>query len=125
MLRDKSPERCGGYRFGDGRNDLWRNYIKEEHRRQPKELHAIFSADETSGQRSYRGHGKWKTSIVFSTANTPGSLFKSMACLALRDLNLTKIESRPLPGKPLGVPVLRGFSGLASGKTVERALRQT
>ena len=44
--------------------------------------------------------GEWKTSVVFSTSNTPGSLFKIMACFALRDISLTKIESRPLPGKP-------------------------
>ena len=42
----------------------------------------------------------WKTSLVFSTRNLPGALFKAMACFALRDLNLTKIESRPLRGKP-------------------------
>jgi prephenate dehydratase len=44
--------------------------------------------------------GPWKTSLVFSTRNVPGALFKAMACFALRDLNLTKIESRPLQGKP-------------------------
>jgi prephenate dehydratase len=47
-----------------------------------------------------RSSGPWKTSLVFSTANVPGALFKAMACFALRDLNLTKIESRPLRGKP-------------------------
>ncbi|MCS7024458.1 MAG: prephenate dehydratase [Bryobacteraceae bacterium] len=41
-----------------------------------------------------------KTSLVFSTRNTPGSLFRALSALALRDLNLTKIESRPLRGKP-------------------------
>lgn len=46
------------------------------------------------------GNGPWKTSVVFSTRNVPGALFKAMACFALRDLNLTKIESRPLRGKP-------------------------
>ncbi len=42
----------------------------------------------------------WKSSVVFATANTPGALFRATACFALRDISLTKIESRPLRGKP-------------------------
>lgn len=43
---------------------------------------------------------KWKTSLVFTTRNVPGALFRSLSAFALRDLNLIKIESRPLRGKP-------------------------
>ena len=46
------------------------------------------------------GRKPWKTSLVFSTRNIPGALFRAISALALRDLNLTKIESRPLRGKP-------------------------
>lgn len=38
---------------------------------------------------------KNKTSIIFSTYDKPGSLYKILAIFNLYDLNLTKIESRP------------------------------
>jgi prephenate dehydratase len=69
-----------------------------------RQNHTRFFLLEPSGSKprvpSGAGRKPWKTSLVFSTRNIPGALFRAISALALRDLNLTKIESRPLRGKP-------------------------
>ena len=47
------------------------------------------------------GSGKAnKASLVFSVSNEPGSLFTCLQIMSERGINLSKLESRPIQGKP-------------------------
>lgn len=66
---------------------------------------------------------EYKTSIVFAhRENVPGALFKSLAVFALRDLDLYKIESRPLVGAPGRYLFYLDVHGRQSDAAVARAL---
>lgn len=64
----------------------------------------------------------WKTTLVFTTRNQPGSLFRALSAFALRDLSLTKIESRPLRGRPWEYLFYVDFLGHTEDERVRRAL---
>jgi prephenate dehydratase len=68
-------------------------------------------------------HTTWKTSLVFSTRNVPGALFRALSAFALRDLSLTKIESRPLRGKPWEYLFYVDFLGRVDTPNAQNALK--
>jgi len=65
---------------------------------------------------------EWKISLVFSTRNVPGALFRALSAFALRDINLTKIESRPLRGKPWEYLFYLDLLGRVDDQKVRNAL---
>lgn len=66
--------------------------------------------------------GPGKTSIVFSMKNQPGVLFKVLSVFALRDIDLTKIESRPVRKKAWQYYFYLDFEGTVHQQEVRNAL---
>ena len=60
--------------------------------------------------------------MVFALHNVPGSLHRAMAAFALRDIDLCKIESRPLAGSPWDYLFYIDVVGQKDDPTVARAL---
>ena len=63
-----------------------------------------------------------KVSILFSFKNLPGALHKALSVFALRDIDLTKIESRPQPGEIWKYIFYIDFLGRLDEERVQNAL---
>lgn len=64
-----------------------------------------------------------KTSLVYALkANVPGALFKTLAVFALREIDLLKVESRPLVGHPGRYLFYLDVAGSATDEPVARAI---
>ncbi len=65
---------------------------------------------------------KNKTSLVFSTKNVPGALYACLGAFANRNINLTKLESRPSKKKPWEYVFYVDFEGHVEDEVCHQAL---
>lgn len=63
-----------------------------------------------------------KTSIIFSTPDTPGALLNSLKVFSDRNINLVKLESRPIAGKPFEYMFYADLAGSMNQPGVAKAL---
>ncbi|MDA1095048.1 MAG: prephenate dehydratase [Acidobacteria bacterium] len=63
-----------------------------------------------------------KTTIVFTVPNEAGALFKALSVFALRDIDLTKLESRPIPDRPFQYLFYADLAASCDDLSCERAL---
>ncbi|HEY8449390.1 MAG TPA: prephenate dehydratase, partial [Bacillota bacterium] len=57
-------------------------------------------ADPLDGAFSPASRPQAKTYLLFAVADRPGALYRCLAVLAEREINMTKLTSRPFPGRP-------------------------
>lgn len=76
------------------------------------------------GRLEQKKTGVDKTSILFSIKDQPGALYKMLSPFAKRDVNLTKIESRPMKTKAWEYVFFIDIDGHISEKKVADAVEE-
>lgn len=93
----------------------------EDHRENYTRFFLLGPLDKRRARRPVSGV-RYKTSVVFTVRNIPGALFRALSAFALRDLNMTKIESRPLRGTPWDYLFYVDFIGHTADPVTKHAL---
>lgn len=75
------------------------------------------------GSESVPCIGKCKTSIIFTTEHRPGALFSVLRELSDRNLNLTKIESRPFKREMWHYLFFVDFEGTVADRQVKEGIK--
>ena len=96
MIRERTLKECAAV-ASERAADIYGLQILapgiEDNRDNYTKFFAISKQEAMPGQKN-------KTSLVFGTKNMPGALYSVLGIFATRNINLTKLESRPSKNKP-------------------------
>ncbi len=76
------------------------------------------------GKTTPRPTGEDKTSILFSTNHRPGALFDVLKILAKKEINMTRIESRPMKTRSWQYLFFVDIAGHAEDRGIAQALKK-
>jgi len=65
---------------------------------------------------------RWKTSLMLRLPDKPGALFRALGAFAIVDIDLSKIESRPIEGRPWEYAFYIDVIGRRTDAPLERAI---
>lgn len=119
MIKDKGLKDAAAIASKQAANDYGMQILKEEIEDIPENFtrfHVISLSESASRADN-------KTSVVFAMKNIPGALFKGLSVFSLRDIDLLKIESRPLRGKPWAYIFYLDFAGHMGEEKCKNAIR--
>lgn len=103
--------------------DILASDIESNHQNYTRFLALVRPEDPDAGTLTGTPQAPLKTSILYAQKeNVPGGLFKSLAVFALRDIDLYKIESRPLIGSPGNYIFYLDLAGAEWDEDVQNAL---
>lgn len=76
------------------------------------------------GNGKAAGSGESKTYLLFAVADRPGALYECLGVLAHHQINMSKLTSRPFPGRPWYYMFFADLNCTISDEHVMRALKE-
>jgi prephenate dehydratase len=109
IASDRAAEIYGARILAEGVEDHTKNYTR----------FFLLSHTTMTVQETPR---RWKTSLVLQLRNEPGALFRALGAFALPQIDLSKIESRPIEGRPWEYAFYLDIIGNVTDAPVARAI---
>ncbi|HKR63699.1 MAG TPA: prephenate dehydratase [Thermoanaerobaculia bacterium] len=94
----------------------------EDHAQNYTRFLLLAASDRARDIEHHEEQKRWKTSLLFRVPNQPGALFRALGAFAILEIDLTKIESRPVEGRPWEYAFYVDLAGRADDSTIARAL---